>query len=213
MGLLVFVLHLSSFIRHHYHRHLLPSAMTASDEPFTKMVVLAIKCWIRVPASLRAVAKAKVVARRPVISLCPCWWLQRGLDIVSFRFDPDGWWESKDGASRDNVSSFSFIDLRKLATYYCEWPVEVKLQSKLGITRLRRPIVLRDLRGKIGRHLRQFADFDIMLYMDFTAEEFGIVVGVVTNTKVEHLSAAAAKEQDRAKRRRHWRRLKGSWKA
>lgn len=164
-------------------------------------MVFAIKCWIRVPANLRKVAKVRMVARQPIICLCP--WLTRGHHIISFKFKPDEWKESQEGASSENLSAYFFTDMRKLAMYQSDWPVEVQLKSKRGITLLRRQIVLGSLRKKMVRHLRQFQDFHMMFYMDFTAEDFEVVDGVIPSKEVGYRPAAAANTQDGPKRRRH----------
>ena len=157
------------------------------EEEESHLLVFAIKCLVRVPCKVQdSVAKVRMVARQPLTCLCP--WITRGRSIISFKFERDGWRESPQGGV-ENLSGYFFTNMRVLETYGGDWPVEVQLKSKWGMTLLRRRIVLGHLRKKMVRHLRKFNDFHMVFNMDFTAPHFEVVGGVAPCRQMQHQSS------------------------
>lgn len=143
------------------------------------MVVLAVKCRVRVPETLcGAVTKVRMVARQPVLRGCGRPWLTRPRHVISFSFATDGWEKSEEGGLV-NLSDYSFTNLSVLNSYEHGWKVEVQVKSRWGFTLLLRRLLLGDLRKQITQQLHVTRDFNMTLFLDFTTLNFEVVVGGV----------------------------------
>lgn len=146
---------------------------------YSDMVVLAVKCRVRIPEILGgAVRKVRVVAHQPVLGGCVLPWLTRPRHVLSFRFLTDCWEDGEEGGLL-NLSDHSFTNLSVLDTYGHGWQVEVLVKSSCGVTLLLRRLLLGELRKRMSQQLHVARDFHMTLFLDFAARNFEVVAGGV----------------------------------